>query len=147
MISSGKTGADGVKAVVLDRPKAKTSATHYTVEHDAHNLADTSQFMCLESVCKDTNADGMRQLYENPVVFDTNPEWNGSGCKCATKNKKLNLQLHMFVDGVWRKQTLKNPPTFCCNKAVDSNGKCKRHNKGTYEEWTELGAGWTAKAL
>ena len=144
-INNGKN-TTRIHAVVLDRPKAKNTSTHYTLEE----LADTSKYMCLESVCKDTNPDGLRQLYENPVIFDTNPEWNGSGCKCAIKNKKLNLQLHKYNEKskCWIKHDLgKKTPTFCCNGKVASDGKCKRHSKGETTEWTALGAGWTVKEL
>ncbi len=145
-INNGKD-TSRIKAVVLDRPKAKNSSTHYTIEE----LADFDKFRCLESVCKDTNEDKLRQLYENPVVFDTNPEWNGTGCKTAIKNKKLNLQLHKYSEKskCWIKHSLKNAPTFCCNGKVDSGGVCKKHlpSKGNYPVWTELGEGWTIKAL
>lgn len=136
------SGKKDFPAVILDKPEAKAKNL-WTFSQ----VSDPEEFMSLESVCKDTNDDGLKQIYAKPMTFTNNPEWNGTGCKCETTNKKFNLFLHKYEDGVWKKHIPENPPAFCCNGKVDSNGRCKRHNKSNLKnvvEWTSLGAGWAS---
>lgn len=138
-------GGKQATCVPLNSTEASTSG-HFVIEQ----FSDLDKFCAIESVCEDTNEDGLRQVYKKPLTFNKNPEWKGEGfCKCATHNKKFNMFLREKVDGVWVK-TQYETPSICCNMKVGANGMCKRHAKdttGKTKEWVELGHEYTCKQI
>ena len=138
-------GGKQATCVPLNSTESSTSG-HFVIEQ----FSDLDKFCAIESVCEDTNEDGLRQVYKKPLTFNKNPEWKGEGfCKCATHNKKFNMFLREKVDGVWVK-TQYETPSICCNMKAGANGMCKRHAKdttGKTKEWVELGHEYTCKQI
>ena len=135
---------------VLTCVPLKTTATLSTKGVYSFKELHDGEYMSVESVCKETNDDGLKQIYMKPMTFTQNPEWKGAGfCKCAVRNKKFNLFLRKKnpETGVYEKVDME-APEMCCNGKVSANGKCKRHNgrnlKEQPKEWTGCGDGWTA---
>jgi len=131
-------------AVILATSNEKTKGWTFG------EVADKDEFMSIESVAKDTNDDGLQQVYVKPMMFTQTPEHKGDGfCQCETRNKKFNNFLCQKVEDNWVSATdhFATLPTFCCNSKVSANGKCKRHNNPSLKEptvqWTTCGADWT----
>ena len=140
VVNDGKGNYD---AVILDKPESKSNKKVWTFPQ----VSDADEFLCIEPVCGETNEDGLKQKYSKLMTFTSPPEWNGTGCKCETTNKKFNQYLHKKIDGVWVKHIPEDPPRFCCNGKVSSDGKCNRHlkpNLKNVKEWTTLGEGWAS---
>jgi hypothetical protein len=143
-VEGAKSGVEN--SVVLATTDKKTKGWTFA------EVADNDEFMSVESVCKDTNDDELRQVYLKPMLFQTDPEWKGDGfCDCEVKNKKFNMFLKQYdpATEVWKCVPTTtfggSVPTLCCNAKVSTDGKCKRHNNPSLKEaptrWTSCG-GW-----
>lgn len=140
-------GKKDYPAVILDRSEANPKNLWTYPE-----FSDKEEFRCLESVCGKLDDDGNKQIFHKDITFDTLPEWNGTGCKVEIDCKKITKFLHKYDKETnrWVRYPLENPPTPCCNNKIDSDGKCKRHNKPnlkSVKEWTSLGGEWASVKL
>jgi len=124
----------------------KRNASNHTEKFSIAPYDNPNKYLCVESLCKDTNADGYKQAYLKTLTFDKNPEWMGEGfCKCAVDNKKFltHLRVKNESTGVWEKVDKDfQLPKFCCNAKLSSGSNfCKRHSKNASNpEWKGLGS-------